>query len=200
MDVVLIGVSDRTSLWRHGSLQEKDYPSFVQAYARLLAKHFDNVIVTPDDGVYTDIADAYGKIKHKKPIAYYPDKDTTYGYGHLHLLKYDARPIRGDWYTLNADLTKQAPIVICLGFSPGTLIELSYIKYHQKYAGKDIKLLIDERCIERRLPRSFEEQLRDISYYDDLEALEFLLARRDEASPTEGKAKKKNKKNHSRRS
>jgi len=39
--------------------------------------------VTPDDGVYTDIAIEFGKIKNKKPIAFYPNKDIFYGYEHL---------------------------------------------------------------------------------------------------------------------
>jgi len=100
----------------------------------LLASLFGNVIVAPDDGVYTDIALEFGKLKGKKPIAYYPDKDTYYGIEHIrhNFPKYELRPINGDWYKLNADLTKQALTVICLGFSPGVLIEGAFIKYHQK--------------------------------------------------------------------
>jgi len=109
MDAVLIGVSDRSSLWRHGKLNEKDYEKFVKDYASFLSKHFENVIVTPDDGVYTDIALEFGKLKNKKPIAYYPDKDNYYGIEHIkkNFEKYELKPIDGDWYKLNADLTKQ---------------------------------------------------------------------------------------------
>lgn len=183
MDVVLIGVSDRSSLWRHGSLNEEDYESFVEEYATALAEHCENVIVTPDDGVYTDIAIAFGKRKGKKPLAYYPDKDTEYGYEHLkkNFSHYDVKPIGGGWHDLDALLTKKAPITICVGFSPGTLIELSFLKYHQTYGGKKdpdlrkLRLLIDTRCIERPLPETFHEQISNITYYGSIKELEQQL-------------------------
>lgn len=184
MDAVIIGASDRSSLWRHGKV--KDYERFVQDYAQFLSKRFDNLIVTPDDGVYTDIALEFGKIKGKKPIGYYPDKDTFYGIDHIkkNFPNYELRPIDGDWYKLNADLTKQSHIVICLGFTPGAMIEGAFIKYHQKYGSykdptlKNIHWLIDERCIEDRLPKSFEEQISNIFYYNDLKELERLLEKK----------------------
>ncbi len=174
MDVVLIGVSDRSLLWKDGKLKEKDYESFVEEYARYLAKNFENVIVTPDDGVYTDIAVRFGELKGRKAIAYYPDQDKFYGYEHLkpNFPKFDVRPIGGDWYKLNAELTKQANAVISIGFSPGVLIEGGFIKYHQKYAKKDIRWFIDERCISQRLPKSFHDQIRDIQYFSSLEELD----------------------------
>ena len=188
MKAVLIGVSDRSSLWRHGSIKEEDYVSFVKEYAKFLKDNFDNVIVTPDDGVYTDIAIEFGKLKGKKPIAFYPDKDTFYGFEHLksNFSNYDLKPINGDWYKLNADLTKQSLTIICLGFSPGVLIGGSFIKYHQKYGGKkdsslkNIFWLIDERCIEQRLPKIFEEQINNIHYYSDFNELKKLILKQRE--------------------
>jgi hypothetical protein len=186
MNAVIIGASDRSSVWRHGSIREGDYEKLVSEYARFLAERFDNLIVSPDDGVYTDIALEFGRIKGKKPIAYYPDKDEFYGIGHIrqNFPNYDLRPIGGGWYDLNADLTKKALCVICIGFTPGALIEAAFIKYHQKYASKkdsrlkDIHLMIDERCISTRLPPSFEEQIDNIFYYSSLDELGAILSRR----------------------
>ncbi len=187
MDAIIIGVSDRSLLWRSGKIKQDEYSSFVKEYAEFLAKRFDNVIVTPDNGVYTDVAIDVGKIKNKKPIAYYPDKDTFYGIEHIkeNFPKYDLKPINGDWYKLNADLTKQALVVICLGFSPGVLIEASFIKYHQKYGVfkdpslRNIHLFIDERCIEQKLPLAFEEQIANVFYYKNLAELNDLLNSRE---------------------
>lgn len=186
MDCVLIGVSDRSLLWRQGKIKESKYLQFVEKYAKFLKKHFDNVIVTPDDGVYTDIALKFGELKGKKAIAYYPDKDNYYGIEHIkqNFEKYDLRPIDGDWYKLNAELTKQALCIICLGFSPGVLIEGAFLKYHQKY-GKEPKLnnihwLIDKRCIKQKLPESFHEQIKNIYYYKNLKELGKLLGERKE--------------------
>lgn len=183
MDVVIIGPSDRSLLWREGTVTEAAYELFVEEYATLLAKCAENVIVTPDDGVYADIALVFGQKKGKKAIAYYPDKDTYYGIDHIkgNFEKYDIRGIDGDWYTLNAELTKQAPVVICVGFSPGALIELSFIKYHQKYGGykdaklKDIHLFVDRRCVKGELPLSFSEQIQNLQYFSDFDELERLI-------------------------
>jgi len=188
MNCVLIGVSDRSSLWRHGKIKEEKYNDFVLKYAKFLKKYFENVIVTPDDGVYTDVALKFGEIKKKKPIAYYPDKDTYYGIEHIkdNFEKYDLKEIDGDWYKLNADLTKKALCVICLGFTPGVLIEGSFIKYHQKYGKykderlKDIHWLIDKRTIDKKLPESFHEQIKNIYYYKSLKELKEIILEKKE--------------------
>ena len=56
METVIIGVSDRSALWRHGSIKEEEYNKLVGDYAEFLSKRVSNLIVAPDDGVYTDIA------------------------------------------------------------------------------------------------------------------------------------------------
>ncbi len=186
MDAVIIGVSNRTFLWKYGRIQQEKYKDFIKSYAQFLSKWFDNLITVPDDGVYSDIALKFGEIKGKKPIAYYPDRDDFYGIDHIkgNFPKFKLKPIKGDWYKLNAELTKQALIIISLGFSPGVLIEGSFIKYHQKYGKlKDPKLkyihwFIDERCIEQRLPKSFEEEISNIFYFSDLVQFEELLRKK----------------------
>jgi len=183
MKAVIIGPSDRSVLWRYGKIKQEDYEKFIKEYAKFLAEKFDDVIITPDDGVYTDVADEFSKIKGKKNLAFYPDKDTFYGIEHIknNFSKYNTQPINGDWYKLGAELTKQSPVVICLGFSPGVLIEGSYIKYHQKYGGfkdpklKNIHWFIDKRCIKRKLPENFEEEISNIFYYSSLKQLKGLL-------------------------
>lgn len=171
MKAVILGVSDRSILWRYGRLKKEEYQNFVDSYSDALSGMFDNVIVTPDDGVYTDIAKEFGRKTGKKPIAYYPDKDERFGYGHLDLKNFEAKKINGDWYKLNAELVTKAGVVICTGISPGSMIELSYIKYHQKHNNQKIKLFVDLRCIEKPLPPSFEEQIDNLTYFENFDEL-----------------------------
>jgi hypothetical protein len=183
MDCVIIGPSDVSSLSRFGKIPPVKYSEFVSGYALFLSKRFDNVIVAPDDGVYSDVALEFGKLKGKKPIAFFPDKDSFYGVEHIkpNFPKFDLRPINGDWYSLNADLTKKSLCVLCLGFSPGVLIEIAYIKYHQKWGSKkepklkNIHLFIDSRCIKDKLPEYLSEQINNIFYFKDLNELGKLL-------------------------
>jgi hypothetical protein len=126
LKAVLIGVSNPKLLGI------KNYSKFVKDYASFLSKHFENLIITPSKGVVYDIAKKFSKIKNKKVIAYYPDKDKKYGIEHIkkYIKEFDSKPINGDWYTLDAELVSKSNIVICLGFSPGSLIEIGFIKYH----------------------------------------------------------------------
>jgi len=188
MNCVIIGVSDRSILWRDGKIKEDKYTSFIEKYSKFLKANFDNIIITPDDGVYTDIALRFSELKKKKVIAYYPDKDDYYGIVHIkaNFEKYEIKPINGDWYKLDADITKQALCVICLGFSVGSLIEIGFIKYHQKYgkyknpALANIHLFIDKRTINKKLPPSFEEQINNIYYYKNLKELQELINNKKE--------------------
>ena len=118
MDVVLIGVSDHSLLWKYGKIKKEEYKDFVLNYAKFLAERFDNVIVVPDEGVYFDIAIEFGKIKNKKPIGLYPDKDEIYGFEHIkkNFKYFDVKGINGDWYKLNAEISKQSPLRSCFGF------------------------------------------------------------------------------------
>ncbi len=183
MQCTIIGVSDSSVLWRFGKIKESDYKKFVQEYAEFLSKHFTDVIITPSDGVYSDIGVEFGKISKKKPLAYYPDKDAFYGlkYFGKNLSQFDLKPIGGDVYTLDGSFITLSNCVICLGITPGVMIEISFMKYHQKYGSlkdpklKNIHLFIDERCIEAKLPKIFHEQIENIYYYKSLAELEKLI-------------------------
>ena len=176
--IVIIGVSNRLHIINILGSETK-YTDLVEKYAKEIAKKYENVIITPDDGIYTDIAEKWQEITNKKATAYYPDKDTYYGIEHIkhNFSKYATKGIGGDWYKLNAELTKQAKTVLCLGITPGVLIELAYIKYHQKYGGhknpkyKEITLIIDERLIEQRLPKTVEKEINNIKYINNVEKI-----------------------------
>ena len=74
--------------------------------------------------------------------------------------------------------------VICVGFSPGVLIEIAYIKYHQKWGAlidpslKKIHLFIDSRCIKGKLPNYLSEQIHNIFYFKNLKELGVLLSKK----------------------
>jgi len=183
MQCTIIGASDSSVLWRFGKIKEKDYPKFVSDYALFLSKHFSDVVITPSDGVYADIGVEFGKITKKKPLAYYPDGDAFYSlkYFGKNLSQFDLKPIGGDVYKLDGSFVAISNCVICLGLTPGGMIEISFMKYHQNYGAlkdpklKNIHLFIDERCIESRLPKVFHEQIANIYYYNSLDELEKLI-------------------------
>lgn len=171
MDVVIVGPSDRSILWRHGQLEEAAYKEFVNGVAGVLAKHVDRVIITLDIGVYRDVAERFHQHMGRAVIAYRPAED-AFGTEEQHDKRFEMRTM-ADWYQLNAELVLAGDLVLCLGFSPGSLIEIAYLKYHAKYRNEPRKLLIDSRCIPAQLPSL--EELQPI-YYDSDEELGRLCA------------------------
>jgi hypothetical protein len=64
--------------------------------------------------------------------------------------------------------------MIGFGLSPGTLVEIAYSKYHKKYLGKNIPVLLDERTISRRLNPEIEDEV-DLRYFNSVKRLSQLL-------------------------
>jgi|GEM_PF-998514 len=190
-NIVIIGASDRSVIWRYGIIPAEEYPQFVKDYAAILAPHFERAIVTPDDGTYADIAMALAEERAKlhpsvpllKPIGFAPLRDTLYGVKHLehNFPRYEIVN-GGTWYDVNAELTAKALTVLCVGYAPGVMIELGYIKYHQKYGSrmidanrKDIRILIDRRTISGPLHSEVAEGLENVQYFGSFEELAEIL-------------------------
>jgi hypothetical protein len=175
MRCVLLGPSDISKIARFGKI--KDTQSYIKEMGKLLARYIEELIITPDYGIYLEIAKAYKKAGGKKLIGMFPE-DERFGTKQLkENFKFcdETRSIKGDWYKLGAEITIQGEIVICTGYSPGVMIELSYLKYMQKYLKKGDKILIDSRTISNRLFPEIEEEIKNIKYFSSNEELEDIL-------------------------
>ena len=64
--------------------------------------------------------------------------------------------------------------MIGFGLSPGTLVEIAYTKYHKKYLGRNIPILLDERTISGRLNPEVENEV-DLRYFSSAEELTGFL-------------------------
>jgi hypothetical protein len=60
------------------------------------------------------------------------------------------------------------------GLSPGTLVEIAYTKYHKKYLGRDIPILVDKRTIDGTLPPELLDELR-LQYFSSNDEFKEIL-------------------------
>jgi hypothetical protein len=171
---VILGPSKIQKIKRFGHV--KDTGKYAAEAAQFFAKHFDSILIIPDNGVPLKIAREYKKInKNKKVIGYVPGK-TKKGKSIDRYYKYcdEVKDIGGGWFNLNTELTRQSDYVFCLGFSAGVFIELCSIKYNQVYVHLNTKIFIDERCISQKLPREVTVDLKNLLYFSGYGSLEKL--------------------------
>lgn len=80
----------------------------------------------------------------------------------------------GGWTVLNTCLSLKSELIIGLGLSPGTIVEIAYTKYHKKYLNKNVRIFLDKRTISKRLNPEIEEEI-NLKYFNSEKELDKLL-------------------------
>ncbi len=117
----------------------------VKEISKVLAESNIEIELTPDKGIALEIAKEYKKFKGKKIIASIPKDDKAYGIKHLQpylQTKINKRKLfdeeinTGDWRQQNRIKALLGDVVLYLGSSPGTNIEINYGIYLFKLMNK----------------------------------------------------------------
>lgn len=175
MRAVLLGPSDVSKAWRYGKVGKDGLERHICRMGAALARCFEGVAVIPDDGMPLEVGKAYTRHSGRKPIGLYPDGDIS----RLEPNFCHVEPVHmeGSWPDLNYSLTRQANPIICLGYSPGVMAEIGFIKYHQKNGKKegswmaDLHLLVDLAGCGSRLPPYMGEELDNVFYFSGPDGL-----------------------------
>lgn len=170
---LIAGSTDKTKIFRFGNISEMDYQNFLIRRGRVLAKHISQINIIPDDGVPLDVAKAYKKAGGELVVGYVPKG------GIKALEKYFSYCDRVEefdtgWSGLNTCLSLRGNIITVFGFSPGTLVEVAYTKYHKKYLGRNVPVIIDRKTIDGRIPPELTDELK-LRYFSTDEELSKLL-------------------------
>lgn len=185
MEAVVLGPSDVSKVWRHGSVRKEGFRKYIDSMGQALAQCFDGLVIIPDDGVPLEAGKAYTRHSGKKPVGVFPDRDTDNLEPNFRYV--EPVHLAGSWADLNYSLTSQGNPVVCLGYSPGVLVEIGFLKYNQKRGVregswlKDIHLFVDEMASGGRLPPQMDEELKNVFYFDGPEKLEMLTEKKRRA-------------------
>ena len=173
---LVAGPTDKTKLFRFGSISSEEYQSFIDERAKMLARHISQMNIIPDDGVPLDIARAYKNSGGKSVVGYIPKG------GIRELEKYfqycdKIEEFDTGWSGLNTCLSLKGDIITVFGFSPGTLVEVAYTKYHKKYLDRVVPVIIDRTTIDGKMPPELMDEL-NIKYFSTNDELSKILEER----------------------
>ncbi len=188
MRVSLIGVG-----------KELEMEEEVEKIAKVLAENVE-IVVLPDKGICFEVAKKYKEKKGKKIIGVVPFDDKDFGIKHLDkYLKsgiFDELINTGDWYKQDMQNILFGDCVLCLGYSLGSIGELSYGYYLYKQirqkefdlkklnkeirAGENFDLIVYEPFVSGRLPMEIEKNILELGckiyYVKDWKELEKILS------------------------
>ncbi len=173
LSALLIGPTDKTKIFRFGKIAREDYEQYKQEIGKVLAINLSSVYLIPDEGIPLDFAKAYKQFSGREVIGALPRGGCDI------LEKYfqfcdKTEEVDGGWSVLNTCLSLKTGLMIGFGLSPGTLVEIAYSKYHKKYLGKNIPILLDERTISRKLNPEVEDEV-DLRYFSSAGELDSFL-------------------------
>lgn len=176
---LIAGPTDKTKLCKFGKINYQEYYQFIEGRARVLAEYLDRLILIPDDGVPLDIAKAYKNNGGGEVIGYIPKEGASHLESYLAFCD-DIKEINGGWSVLNTCLSLKSDLMIVFGLSSGTIVEIAYTKYHNKYSKKYLPVMIDLRTISSKLPLEIEDETRLFYFQNDTELITLLKAVRKE--------------------
>ena len=170
---LIAGPTDRTKIFRFGNISEEEYPIFLKERGKVLARNISQINLVPDDGVPLDIAKAYKMAGGGLVVGHIPKG------GHPPLEKYfnlcdKIEEFDTGWSGLNTCLSLRGDLITVFGLSPGTLVEMAYTKYHKKYLGREIPILVDKRTIGGTFPPELLDELK-LQYFSSNHELNKIL-------------------------
>ena len=164
MKALIAGPTDITKVERFGNIGSENYSPHLEQIARTMLDYVEVVNLIPDKGVPLDFAKFFrslgGKIVGYVPSGGCPQLQENFQCCD-EILEFDA-----GWNGLNTCLSLKGDLITVLGMSPGTIVEIAYTKYHNKYLKKRIPILIDEQSLTTKVPEEIAEEL-EIYYFSN---------------------------------
>lgn len=176
--VSIIGPSDPWYICRHTRLTRNTVITLTEQVGKLLAKHNAEMIFVPDTGVAHFVAKAYKKAGGPKVIGLIPKDPEPFGVRHLEpqMNVVDEVNELTDWYHITGKICQEGDFVICIGMSPGTMAELSWMKFYWSFFGIDKRVVVFLNTLSNPIPSEVEEGLW-LVYIDSVEQLENIMVR-----------------------
>jgi len=173
LSALLIGPTDKTKIFRFGRIRREDYEPFKEEVGKVLAVNLSTVYLIPDEGVPLDIAKSYKQFGGREVVGALPKGGCEVLEEYFQFCD-RTEEVDGGWTVLNTCLSLRTGLMIGFGLSPGTLVEIAYSKYHKKYLGKNIPILLDERTISGKLNPEIEDEV-NLRYFNSSDELSQLL-------------------------
>ena len=148
MRIGIIGPSKIDIFCKSIELDGKKYLIKINELANILSKfEYDIIIVPQKKSSPLFFAEEFKNISNNKILGIIPLDDTEFGIDYIEEFFCDEIINCGTWRNQPETMCENCDILVCIGFSAGTLIELMYTKYF-----KVKKLIVIEDFITSKLP------------------------------------------------
>ena len=137
-------------------------PEELYLILRSVAEHLassSDLIVIPEQGSSSEfIAEVYRENDGTKIVGIIPMQDKEFGVSEINTPICDEMVNSGTWSNSGPTLIKRSDIILCLGLSPRSVIELCFTRWYPKE-----KILVADDLVTQRLPIEIQNQL-NINY------------------------------------
>lgn len=138
-------------------------PEQLYLVLRKIAEHLaiseNDLVAIPEQGSMSEfVAEVYRENDGNKIIGIIPMQDKEFGVSEINTPVCDEMVNSGTWCNSASVLIKRSDMILCLGFSPRSVIELCSTRWYPKE-----KVYVIDDLITQRLPMEIQNQL-NISY------------------------------------
>src|SRR3989338_386280 len=179
MKLSIIGSSTEIIL-KNSKITNEGLSTLMTGIATYLASLSAELIIVPDEGVPLEIAKFYKEAGGHKVTGIVPLWDKKFGIEHImeFLGILDEKVDVKTWYEADGEIASFGDLCICIGLSPGSVVEICMMKYHAKFLGKKIPLVIFENTFSGKLPEEIKEQLYELTYVQRMDELADVVKKR----------------------
>lgn len=161
MKIGILGPTNIRAFCSRLGIEEFEYLAKVEKIAAYLASNMFEIVIVPHRNSLSEyFARVYMDNKGKKVHGVYPEQDMEFGVGTINVDICDQYIKAENWREVPELLDQNSDALLCLGFGPGTLIEICYTKW---YPVK--KIIVIKDFVSSRLPVELESKL-PIGYID----------------------------------
>src|SRR3989344_2505431 len=134
------------------------------------ASNLDWVDIIPDDGIPLELAKAYKSAGGKKVVGHVPIGGREYLSPYFEYCD-DVLDFDGGWSAINTCLSLRSDLITVVGMSAGTMVEIAYTKYHNRYFNRVIPVALDRTTIKEKIPFEVDEDI-DLHYFTSPDELD----------------------------
>ncbi len=153
-------------------------PEQLYLVLRKIAEHLalsgNDLVTIPEQGSSSEfIAEVYRENDGSKIIGIIPMQDKEFGVSEINTPVCDEMVNSGTWCNSSSTLIKRSDLILCLGFSPRSVIELCSTRWYPKE-----KIYVVDDLITQRLPMEIQNQLN--IQYIRLREIENIISQKKE--------------------
>jgi hypothetical protein len=176
MKVAILGTGDMTKIPRYTDINEGTLRGMLYGTAKLLADRGHDIVIIPDRGIPTEIAQLYKSMGGRRVWGVIPVNDKTFGDRHIqpYLPLIDSRIEVDSWYDADGTIAAAGDVDVVFGMSPGIMREISVLKYHYRYKGSKTRVIWFGNTISQRLAKEIEEEI-PVTYISSVDELGIII-------------------------